>query len=132
MIQVSPEVFHYTSDPEYVNHSWLVGVEWQKASNWLTGYSYFNNSFGQKCHYLYAGHTWQISERNPNWYVKLTGGAIAGYKGKYEDKISYNNNGVAPAIIPGVGYKMNRFNAQLNLLGDAGVMITVGYDLVIR
>jgi hypothetical protein len=130
MLQASPTVIHFNSDPEHVDYSWLVGVEWQLPSRWLTGYSYFNNSFGQKSQYIYAGYWWPISEKDPNWYVKLTGGVILGYKEPYEDKIPYNNNGVAPGIVPGLGYKWNRFNAQLNLLGTAGLMITVGYDLI--
>jgi hypothetical protein len=129
MIQAAPTVFHFHSRPEYTGHPWLVGAEWQHPSHWLGGYSYFNNSFDQKCHYLYAGYWWRISEKDPNWYVKLTGGVIAGYKKPYEDKIPFNHNGVAPGIVPGVGYKLNRFNAQLNLLGSSGVMVTIGYDL---
>lgn len=130
MIQGSPNVIHFDTDPEHAEYSWLVGMEWQWPSRWLAGYSYFNNSFDQKSHYAYVGRWWPISEKYPNWYVKLTGGVIVGYKEPYEDKIPINNNGVGLGIIPALGYKMNRFNAQLNLLGTAGLMITVGYDLI--
>ncbi len=130
MIQGSPNVIHFNSDPEHADYSWLVGVEWQLPSRWLAGYSYFNNSFGQKSHYGYAGYWWPISEKDLNWYVKLTGGVVLGYKEPYEDKIPVNHNGVGLGIIAALGYKMNRFNAQVNLLGTAGIMITVGYDLI--
>jgi len=129
MIQAAPTSIHYNSSPEYKGTPWLVGAELQTPSRWLGGYSYFNNSFDQRCHYLYVGYTWHISENNTSWYFKLTGGALYGYKAPYEDKIPYNHNGLAPAIIPGVGYKFDRFNVQLNLFGTAGIMITVGYDL---
>lgn len=130
MIQASPGVIHFKSSPTHVNDSWLMGVEWQQPSRWLAGYSYFNNSFGQKSHYGYAGYWWPITENNPNWYVKLTGGVIVGYRKPYEDKIPFNHNGIAPGIVPALGFKMNRFNTQVILLGTAGVMVTVGYDLV--
>ncbi len=130
MIQVAPGAIHFDSDPAHADFSWLVGVEWQKPSHWLAGYSYFNNSFDQKSQYIYAGYWWSISEKNPNWYVKLTGGVILGYKEPYEDKIPFNHNGVAPGIVPALGYKMKRFNAQVNLLGTSGLMVTVGYDLI--
>lgn len=130
MVQAAPKVFHFHSSAEHVKYSWLVGVEWQRASDWLAGYSYFNNSFGQKCHYLYGGKSWPLGERDSSWYFKLTGGVIAGYKDPYEDKLPVNSNGVGLAIIPGLGYRINRFNIQTNLLGVNGVMITFGYDLV--
>lgn len=130
MIQAAPGMVHFHSNPQHVRYSWLVGAEWQHHSRWLGGYSYFNNSFGQKSHYLYAGHWWPISGNDPTWYVKLTGGALAGYKKPFDNKIPYNHNGIAPGIVWGLGYKMNRFNLQLNMLGTAGFMVTAGYDLV--
>ena len=130
MIQASPDVIHFTSSPEHASHSWLVGVEWQQPSRWLAGYSYFNNSFGQKSHYGYVGYWWPLTEKHPNWYVKLTGGVILGYKEPYEDKIPFNHDGIALGVIPALGFKMDRFNAQVILLGTAGIMVTVGYDLV--
>lgn len=129
MIQASPKVFHFDSDPDHVKYSWMVGVEWQRPSNWLAGYSYFNNSFGQKCHYLYGGKSWRLGDSDSNWYFKLTGGVIIGYKDPFEDKIPFNSNGIAPGIVPGLGYRINRFNVQANLLGVSALMITVGYDL---
>lgn len=130
MIQAAPGVIHYNPDPEHARYSWVVGAEWQRASRWLAGYAYFNNSFHQKSHYLYGGRWWRITESAPEWYVKLTGGLIAGYRGPYEDKIPYNHDGLAPGLIPGVGYKTDRFSVQLNILGKAALMVTVGYDLI--
>jgi hypothetical protein len=130
MIQAAPTVIHFDNSDEHVKYSWLVGVEWQHPSRWLAGFSYFNNSFGQKSQYYYGGYQWRLSEGNPNWFLKLTGGLLVGYKEDHEDAVPYNHNGYSPGIIPAVGYKWNRFNVQLNLLGTAGLMVTVGYDLI--
>lgn len=130
MIQAAPRVFHFDSDPDHVDWSWMVGVEWQRPSNWLLGFSYFNNSFGQKSQYYYAGYRWKLSERDSNWYLKLTGGLVHGYKEPYEDKIPFNHNGYAPGVILALGYKWDRWSAQTNLFGNAGFMLSVGYDLI--
>jgi len=129
MVQAAPAAIHFDPDPAHVDYSWLVGIEWERSSHWLVGFSYFNNSFGQKCQYYYGGYSWRFSEGNPNWYLKLTGGLLVGYKEPHEDAVPYNHNGYSPGLIPAVGYKWNRFNVQLNILGTAGLMVTVGYDL---
>jgi hypothetical protein len=127
----SPKVVHFDPDPEHVDWSWLVGIEWSRpASRWYYGFSYFNNSFGQKCQFYYAGYTWKLGENYPNWYLKLSGGLIYGYKEPYEDKVPFNHNGYSPGLFPAVGYKWDRWNLQLVTLGTAGAMITVGYDVI--
>jgi hypothetical protein len=130
MIQASPDVHHYHSNPEHVDWSWMVGIEWQRPSNWLLGFAYFNNSFGQKSQYYYAGYTWKLSDRDPNWYLKLTGGLVHGYKEPYEDKVPYNHNGYSPGVVPALGYKWSRWSAQVNVFGTAAFGISVGYDLL--
>jgi len=132
MVQFAPGTLHYHSRPEYAKtSSWLVGAEYQRKDRYLVGYACFNNSFDQRSHYAYGGRTWTLGvEDTSNWYVKLTGGVIVGYREPYEDKIPFNHNGVAPGIVAGVGYQYDRFNAQLNALGTSGVMFTFGYDLL--
>lgn len=130
MIQAAPSAIHFHPDPAHVDFSWLVGIEWQRSSRWLAGFSYFNNSFGQKSQYYYGGYWWQLGEADSNWYLKLTGGLLVGYKEPHEDAVPFNHNGYSPAIVPAVGYKWNRFNVQLELLGTAGLMVTLGYDLI--
>ena len=130
MVQAAPGVIHFDSDPEHAKYSWLVGLEWQAPSRWLAGASYFNNSFNQKCQYLYLGKSWPLESIDENLYFKLTGGVLFGYKEPYEDKIPLNNNGVAPGAVPGIGYKYGDFNVQLNLLGGAGLMFTFGYNIL--
>ena len=132
MIQASPKVVHFDPDPEYVGWSWLAGIEWNRPTRWLYGFAYFNNSFGQKCQYYYAGYVWKLSDRYPSWYFKLTGGLIYGYKEPYGDKVPFNKNGYSPGIIPALGYKQDRWNIQLNTLGTAGLMFTIGYDILVR
>jgi hypothetical protein len=134
MIQFSPYSVHFSEGPEHAGHPWLIGVEWQDKSRWLAGFSYFNNSFNQKCEYIYAGYTFPLDEifkreSLKNWYVKVTGGLIYGYKEPFEDKLPVNYNGIAPVIIPGLGYKFDRFNVQVNLLGANGLNFSIGYDL---
>lgn len=34
MIQASPKVIHFDPDPEYVDWSWLVGIEWNRPRRW--------------------------------------------------------------------------------------------------
>ncbi|HSB48408.1 MAG TPA: ABC transporter ATP-binding protein [Burkholderiales bacterium] len=129
MIQASPNVIHYHSSPEHADWSWMVGIEWQRPSDWLLGFTYFNNSYNQKCQYYYVGYVWKLSDRDPNWYLKLTGGLVHGYKDPYEDKVPLNHNGYSPGVIPALGYKWNRWSAQVNVLGAAGFTLSVGFDL---
>ena len=130
MIQGAPDAIHFDSSPDHADHSWLIGVEWQAANRWLGGWSHFNNSFDQKCDYLYVGKSWTLDAVSPNLYFKLSGGVLLGYKEPYEDKIPFNNDGIAPGIVPAIGYKYERFNAQVNVLGTAGLIITVGFDIL--
>lgn len=135
MVQAAPDAIHFNPSPEHADYSWLVGAELQFPSRWLVGGAYFNNSFDQKCQYYYFGKSWSLdfisdSEFFKNMYFKLTGGILLGYKEPYEDKIPFNNNGMAPGVVPGLGYQIGDFNIQLNLLGGAGLMFTFGYNLI--
>ncbi|MFO1370956.1 MAG: hypothetical protein U1F42_00650 [Candidatus Competibacteraceae bacterium] len=129
-LQAAPGAIHYSYSADHAKFSWLVGLEWQSPSRWVAGASYFNNSFDQKCEYFYVGKSWPLEFISNNVYFKLTGGLLLGYKEPYENKVPFNHNGVAPGIIPGLGYKYGDFNVQLNALGTAGMMITFGYDFL--
>ena len=62
---------------------------------------------------------------------KLTGGVLYGYKEPYEDKLPYQSQRRCARDHSRVSdTSMNRFNAQVNLLGAAGLMFTFGYDLL--
>lgn len=129
MVQAAPGVIHFSPDDEHADYSWLVGLEWRSPDRWVAGAAYFNNSFNQKCEYLYFGKSWTLDSISSNVYFKLTGGLLLGYKEPYEDKIPINWNGVGLGAVPTLGYQYGDFNVQLNLLGAAGLMFTFGYDL---
>ncbi len=121
---------HYGTSDDYEGPPILVNLEVNKPSDWIYGLSLFNNSFGQFSQYLYFGKKWRLPKIQQYMHVKLTGGVVHGYKDEFEDKVEFNHNGFAPAIIPSVGFKKNRLAFDLIFLGDAALMFAVGYDLI--
>ena len=117
---------HYDPDPDHVNNQNMLGFEGETKDKRVMGLAVFDNSFGQESQYLYVGKKWR-QFHSDNWYFKLTGGLLNGYEEPYEDKIPLNGLGVAPAIIPTLGYKQKNFVAEFNQLGLAAGMITVGF-----
>jgi hypothetical protein len=128
-LQLGPYVHHWDHDPDHKNTPGLIGLEYMAPSQWLAGASFLRNSFDQPTEYYYAGKRWDLDSISSNLYVKVTAGALLGYTGRYEDKIPFNHNGVAFAVIPALGYQVDRYSAQVALLGTAGVMFTFGIDL---
>jgi hypothetical protein len=128
MLQAGPYVYHRNHDINHNDVPLLVGVEWESPSRWELGASYFKNSFYQPCMYTYVGKRWFLNSGDEGLYVKVTGGPLYGYKDQYQDKIPLNYRGLAPAVIPGIGYQYQRASAQLVFLGTAGVTLTFGYD----
>lgn len=116
---------HFDPDPDHVNNQKLLGAEAQMKNNWLFGLAFFDNSFGQDSQYLYAGYKWDLFGSRL-WYFKLTGGLLHGYKEPYEDKIPLNGLGVAPAILPTLGFQYKFFVAEVNLAGTAALTVTAG------
>jgi len=116
---------HFEPDPDHVNHQKLLGIEAQMTNNWLFGFASFDNSFGQRSEYLYAGYQWALFH-SKFWHFKLTGGLLYGYKEPHEDKIPLNGLGVAPAIVPTLGFRYKFFVTEVNLLGNAAVTVTAG------
>lgn len=117
---------HFDPDPNHVNDQNMLGFEGQTKDKRVLGLAVFDNSFGQKSEYLYMGKTWRRFGSD-HWYFKLTGGLLHGYVEPYEDKILFNGLGVAPAIVPTMGYKRKTFVVEFNQLGLAASMITVGF-----
>ena len=116
---------HYDPDPDHVNDQNMLGFELQMRDDSLWGLAMFDNSFGQDSQYLYVGRTYRALQSD-RWYYKLTGGLLHGYKEPYEDKIPLNNLGVAPVIIPAIGYRNKHVFAEFSQLGLAAGMIIVG------
>lgn len=131
MIQYAPNTIHWNYSIDHAKQSWLVGAEYIWNSNWLVGFSYFNNSFDQKCQLVYGGYSWKLfGTPKSHAYLKVGGGLIIGYREPYENKIPVNSkDGIGLGVIPALGYQYERFNVQMNVLGTAGLMFTIGYDL---
>jgi hypothetical protein len=121
--------FHYDADHQ---QSYLFDAEYHFKETWLggqwiAGMALFQNSFGQFSQYLFGGLVWRPIEDHQPFYVKLTAGPLHGYSGQYKDKIPNNSTGVAPAIIPGVGYcVMKRYCGEFVLLGTNAALLTIG------
>ncbi len=120
--------FHY--DPDH-QQSYLFDAEYHfkeywLGGQWIAGMALFQNSFGQFSQYIFGGLQWRPIEDQQPFYVKVTAGPLHGYSGQYQNKIPFNSSGVAPAIIPGVGYCVQRYCAEFVLLGANAALFTVG------
>ena len=128
LLQTSIYTRHFHPDVQHVNHQRLVNLEYQRADDWLAGAAFFRNSFGQPSEYLYLGKLWRpFSEQAV--HVKLTGGLLHGYRGEFRDKIPFNKSGVAPVLLPSIGYSTRRFTSEFILFGTNGLMFTLGVYL---
>lgn len=132
--QTSVATRHFSPSPDHDNSQQLVNAEWRFNSfaatgQWLAGAALFDNSFGQPSQYVYGGWLVRPFEGLQPLYFKITAGLLHGYKDPYKDKIPFNNSGVAPAILPSMGYCINRVCSELVLFGGAGVMLTLGVTL---
>lgn len=123
-LQTSVYTKHYSPDPEHNNNQDLIGLEREAPSGWVLGGATFRNSFSQRSYYAYAGKRYESA--NYPVYIKLTGGLLEGYSGKYQDKIPLNHFGVAPVIIPSLGAHYGPLAAELVLLGFNAAMVTTG------
>jgi hypothetical protein len=126
-VQFSVYTKHFDPDPEHVNRQNLIGLESIFENNWLAGLAVFDNSFGQNSQFLYVGKSWPLLG-SEHWYVKLMGGLLHGYKEPYEDKIPLNGLGIAPAIVPSLGFKYKWFRTEANLGGLSVITITAGFS----
>jgi len=132
-VQFAYYTWHFNPDPDhqqsyvvdtsyYLNEYWLEG-------QWFVGLSLFQNSFGQFSQYLYGGLKWRPWKEQQPFYVKVSAGLLHGYKDEYRDKIPFNGNGIAPAIVPSVGYCWTRYCGEFVLLGGNAALFTVGVTL---
>jgi hypothetical protein len=117
---------HFRYDPAHVNHQKLVLGEWNVTENWLVGGALFDNSFGQSSQYVYGGYRFRPIATAQPFYVKLSAGLVHGYSGQYRDKIPFNHSGVAPIIVPSVGYCFSRLCSEVVVFGGAGLLVTLG------
>jgi hypothetical protein len=132
--QTSIYTGHFDPSDDHVNHSYLVNPEYRFSESWLEGQwiagaAFFNNSFGQASQYVYGGLMWRPFVEAQPLYFKLTAGLLHGYKAPYDEKIPFNKYGVAPAILPSMGYCYVRYCSELIIFGTAGLMVTVGFTV---
>lgn len=121
-LTLSPYTYHWSKSVEHKRVT-LVALDRRGENNGFCGLALFSNSFGQPSAYLYMGKRWDGLLGNPKLFTKLSFGLIYGYRGAYKNKIPANNFGVAPAIVPSLGYEITpRDSAQVYVLGTAGVL----------
>jgi hypothetical protein len=125
--QTSAATMHFQPEPDHNNSQRLLNVEWQSAGRWVIGGAHFQNSFDQPTQYLYAGRIWRPFDAVSALHLKLTGGLVHGYKGEYQGQIPFNDYGVAPALLPAIGWSWRRFATELVVFGTSGLMWNVGF-----
>lgn len=125
-----PWAYHFNHSDEHVDYNHLVAVEFL-TSRWTflgaersqIGFALFDNSFGQFSQYLYVGQEWDLLPLGPGQvFANVTAGLLHGYKEPYQDKIPFNGAGVAPVIIPSVGWRYGRFAVMATVLGTNGFL----------
>jgi hypothetical protein len=129
-VVVSPWTHHYQARPEY-KQVWALGLEREMPDHSLYGLALFSNSYGQPSAYAYYGHVFNnVTSWSESIYVKLTVGVIYGYVQPYEDRMLLNYHGFSPAIIPGIGWRLDPdWSIQANFPGTEVVMFTLSRGL---
>lgn len=121
-LTLSPYTYHWHYSAEHRPVK-LVAMDSHVSGGRFCGLAVFTNSFGQASTYVYAGKQWDGLFGNPKLFTKVSAGLLWGYRGEYKDKIPFNQAGVAPAIIPSLGYTFTpQDSAQAYLLGNAGLL----------
>jgi hypothetical protein len=134
-VMYGPSAYHFSPSDEHVDHNHLVAAELltQRWTRWgadrsIVGFAMLDNSFGQFSQYAYVGLEWDLT---PLWggqvFGNVTAGLLHGYKEPYEDKIPFNQLGIAPVIVPTLGWRYGSFSAHVSLLGTNGLMATIGW-----
>lgn len=122
----SPYTHHFSYNTEH-KPVVLVALDEQLPGGRFCGLSFFSNSFGQPSTYVYVGQQFNGLFDNPKLFVKVSGGIIYGYVGKYQNKVPLNSHGFSPAVIPSVGYNLTEHDSvQMQVLGNAGLMFSYG------
>ncbi len=121
-LTLSPYTKHWSHNPEH-KQVVLVALDSHVKGGRFCGLALFSNSFGQESAYVYVGQQWDGLFGNPKLFTKVSAGFLYGYRGQYKEKIPLNHLGIAPAIIPSLGYAITpKDSAQVYLLGTAGLL----------
>jgi hypothetical protein len=127
-LTLSPYTHHWNYSAEHRPVK-LVALDNHLPGGRFCGMAAFTNSFGQPSAYVYVGQQWDGVLGNPKLFSKLSAGVLWGYRHEYSNKIPFNNYGIAPAIIPSLGYAFNRTDsAQVFVLGNAGLLFAYGHS----
>jgi hypothetical protein len=125
---VAPYAPHFRYSVEH-KPVWAVAIERQRPDDWLAGFSYFRNSFGQPSAYAYVGKRFNQLWGVEPLFFQASAGMLYGYKGKFKDKVALNVHGFAPGALVGLGWNFDQRTAlTVHLLGDAAVMFQFSYD----
>jgi len=126
-LTLSPWTHHWNYNPAH-RHVLLGAMDRYVAGQRFCGLALFSNSFGQPSAYAYVGQRWDGVMGHPDVFVKVSAGLIYGYKDPYKNKIPFNDYGVAPAIIPALGYRFGQgHSVQMMVLGNAGILFAYGH-----
>ena len=126
-LTLSPYAHHWRYSPEH-RPVFLGALEQRVQGNRFCGLALFRNSFGQPASYVYVGQQWNNLMGYPQLFAKVSAGLIYGYKGAYQNKIPFNDYGIAPAVIPAFGYNISKeHNVQVMVLGTAGLLFAYGH-----
>lgn len=128
-LAVSPATHHWHHNPEH-RQVWALAAERQRDDGWLRGASFFGNSFGQPSGYLYVGKRYDNWLGQPQLFLQWSAGLMYGYVGRFKNKVPLNVDGFSPGVLLSAGWQFDRHaSAQFNLLGDAGVMLQLSFEL---
>ncbi|MGH8798814.1 MAG: sn-glycerol-3-phosphate transporter [Casimicrobiaceae bacterium] len=128
-LQTSLYNLHFHYDPAHVKYPKLLYGEYHFTDQWLAGAAVFDNSFDQSTQAVFGGWRVRPFPGLQPLYFKVLGGLIHGYHGQYRDKIPFNHSGVAPVIIPSVGYCYSRVCSEVVIVGGAGLLLTLGVTI---
>jgi hypothetical protein len=128
-LQTSLVNIHFNYDPAHVKYPKLIYGEYHLSDQWLLGAAAFDNSFGQASQTIFGGWRYRPFPELQPLYLKILGGLIHGYHGQYRDKIPFNHSGVAPVVLPSVGYCISRVCSEIVIVGGAGLLFTLGVTI---
>ena len=118
---------HFDDSESYQGSPLLVGFNIVKPNDHIYGMALFNNSFDQFSQYFFYGKVFRY--KDTYFHGKITAGLIHGYKGEHKDNLYFNEQlGVAPVIVPSIGYQKNCWGIDLYLLATQGLLLGVGYQ----
>ena len=92
-LALGPFTQHLHDKPEY-EYVWSVAIERQRDDGWMYGASYFSNSFGQACGYLYVGEQVTQLFEVRELFFQWSAGLIYGYKGEYSQPRAAQQRGL--------------------------------------